>query len=107
MATPPGWFQLSPFSNHSVFLFFRLTFTTAFALCPYPQPPRNTSTLVSSLHPTFHTASWLMVLRKDVIEVHSQPKNGKYQKVQRLKRGKTLISPTIPALSCRVEDLLG
>jgi Uma2 family endonuclease len=51
--------------------------------------------------------AWLMVLRKDVIEVHSQPKNGKYQKVQRLKRGKTLISPTLPGFSCKVEDLLG
>lgn len=51
--------------------------------------------------------AWLMVLRKDVIEVHSHPKNGKYQKVQRLKRGKTLVSPTIPSFSCKVEDLLG
>jgi Uma2 family endonuclease len=51
--------------------------------------------------------AWLMVLPKDVIEVHSQPKNGKYQKVQRLKHGKTLVSPTIPGLSCKVEDLLG
>lgn len=51
--------------------------------------------------------AWLMVLRKDVIEVHSQPKNGKYQKVQGLKRGKTLVSPTIPSFSCKVEDLLG
>jgi Uma2 family endonuclease len=50
---------------------------------------------------------WLMVLQKDVIEVHSQPKNGKYQKVQRLKRGKTLISQILPEFSCRVEDLLG
>lgn len=51
--------------------------------------------------------AWLMILRKDVIEVHSQPKNGKYQKVQRLKRGKTLVSPAIPGFSCKVEDLLG
>ena len=51
--------------------------------------------------------AWLMVLAKDVIEVYSQPKNGKYQKVQRLKRGKTLVSPTMPGFSCPVEDLLG
>jgi Uma2 family endonuclease len=50
---------------------------------------------------------WLMVLQKDVIEVHSQPKNGKYQKVRRLKRGRTLVSPTLPSFSCMVEDLLG
>jgi Uma2 family endonuclease len=51
--------------------------------------------------------AWLMVLPKDVIEVHSQPRNGKYQKIQRLKRSKTLVSPTIPTFSCKVEDLLG
>lgn len=51
--------------------------------------------------------SWLIVLAKEVIEIHSQPKNGKYQKLQRLKRGKTLVSPTIPSFSCKVEDLLG
>jgi Uma2 family endonuclease len=51
--------------------------------------------------------AWLMVLQKEVIEVHSQPKNGKYQKVQRMKRGKTLVSSAIPAFSCKVEDLLG
>jgi Uma2 family endonuclease len=51
--------------------------------------------------------AWLMVLSKDVIEVHSQPRNGKYQKVQRVKRGKTLTSLTIPTFSCKVEDLLG
>ncbi|MFY9553862.1 MAG: Uma2 family endonuclease [Blastocatellia bacterium] len=50
---------------------------------------------------------WLVVLPKEVIEIHSQPTNDNYQKVQRLKRGKTLVSPTIPSLSCKVEDLLG
>lgn len=50
---------------------------------------------------------WLMVLQKAVIEVYSQPKNGKYQKIRRLKRGKTLISQILPEFSCRVEDLLG
>jgi Uma2 family endonuclease len=51
--------------------------------------------------------TWLMVLPKDLIEVHSQPVNGKYQKVQRLKRGKTLVSPTVAGLSFKVDDLLG
>ena len=51
--------------------------------------------------------AWLMILGKQVIEVHWQPKNGKYQKVQRLKRGKTLVSPTIPSFSCKVDDLIG
>jgi len=51
--------------------------------------------------------TWLMVLPKDIIEVHSQPVNGKYQKVQRLKRGKMLVSPTVAGLSFNVDDLLG
>jgi Uma2 family endonuclease len=51
--------------------------------------------------------TWLMVLPKDLIEVHSQPVNGKYQKVQRLKRGKMLVSPTVAGLSFKVDDLLG
>jgi Uma2 family endonuclease len=51
--------------------------------------------------------AWLMVLPKEVIEIHSQPKDGKYQKIQRLRRGKTLTSPTIRSLSCKVEELLG
>jgi len=51
--------------------------------------------------------AWLVVPAKEIIEIHSQPKSGKYQKTQRLKRGKTLTSPTIPSFSCKVEDLLG
>jgi Uma2 family endonuclease len=51
--------------------------------------------------------TWLIVLPKNDIEIHSQPTTWKYQKVQRLKRGKTLVSPTIPGFSCKVEDLLG
>jgi len=51
--------------------------------------------------------AWLMVLPKEIIEVHSQPANGKFQKVQRLKRGKTLLSPTIAGLNFKVADLLG
>jgi Uma2 family endonuclease len=51
--------------------------------------------------------AWLVVLPKDLIEVHSQPKNGKYQKVQRLKRGKTLTSPTVSGLSLTVDEILG
>jgi len=50
---------------------------------------------------------WVMVLPKEIIEVHSQPMNGKYQKVQRLKRGRRLVSPTVAGLSFNVADLLG
>lgn len=51
--------------------------------------------------------AWLIVLAKDFIEVHREPKNGKYQKVQRLKRGKSLNSPTVQGLSLKVDDILG
>ena len=51
--------------------------------------------------------AWLVVLSKDLIEVHSEPKNGKYQRVQRLKRGKTIVSSAIPGLSLKVDDILG
>ena len=50
---------------------------------------------------------WLIILPKDSIEVHSEPNNGKYQKVQRLKRGKKLTSPTIPGLTLDVGDIPG
>jgi len=51
--------------------------------------------------------AWLVILAKDVIEVHSEPKNGKYTKVQRLRRGKTLTSSTVAVLSLSVDDILG
>lgn len=51
--------------------------------------------------------AWLIVLTKESIEVHSEPKNGKYQKLQRLKRGKKLTSATIPGLALNVDDILG
>ncbi|MFL6214757.1 MAG: Uma2 family endonuclease [Blastocatellia bacterium] len=51
--------------------------------------------------------TWVMVLPKDTVEVHSQPVNGKYQKVQRLKRGRRLVSPTVAGLGFNVDDLLG
>ena len=51
--------------------------------------------------------AWLIVLAKDAIEIHSQPKNGKYQKVQRLKRGKTVVSSAIAGLSIKVDEILG
>ena len=51
--------------------------------------------------------TWVMLLPKDMIEVHSQPLNGKYQKVRRLKRGRRLVSPTVAGLAFNVDDLLG
>jgi Uma2 family endonuclease len=51
--------------------------------------------------------AWLVNLPKDIIEMYTQPKDGKYQKVQRLKRGKSLASPTITDPSLSVDEILG
>ncbi|MFY9571798.1 MAG: Uma2 family endonuclease, partial [Blastocatellia bacterium] len=51
--------------------------------------------------------AWLIVLAKGFIEVHSEPKNGKYSRVQRLKRGKKLTSPTIANLTVNADEILG
>jgi hypothetical protein len=46
-------------------------------------------------------------LPKDIIELHSEPKNGKYQMVRRPRRGKVLTSATINGISLKVDDILG
>jgi len=51
--------------------------------------------------------AWLVILPKDSIEAHCEPKDGKYQKVQRLKRGKTIVSSSVAGLSVKVDDVLG
>jgi Uma2 family endonuclease len=51
--------------------------------------------------------TWLINLPKDTIEIYSQPKNGKYQKVQRFKRSKSFTSPVFPNISLKVDDILG
>jgi Uma2 family endonuclease len=51
--------------------------------------------------------AWLLILPDDTIEVYLNPKDGKYQKVQRLKRGRTLVSHTVPGLKFSVDEILG
>jgi len=51
--------------------------------------------------------AWLINLPKDFIELHSEPKNGEYQRVQRLRRGKKLVSVTIQGLTLTVDEILG
>jgi Uma2 family endonuclease len=51
--------------------------------------------------------AWLVNLPKDILEIYTQPKDEKYQKVQRLKRGRSLVSPTVTGLSLGVDDILG
>ncbi|HXG91814.1 MAG TPA: Uma2 family endonuclease [Blastocatellia bacterium] len=50
--------------------------------------------------------TWLTVLLKDTSEIHSQPVNGKYQKIQRVRRGRTITTSTISELSFKVYELL-
>ena len=51
--------------------------------------------------------AWLIVLAKDFIEVHREPKNGKYSKLQRLKRGKKVTLASLPSVVLAVEEILG
>jgi Uma2 family endonuclease len=49
---------------------------------------------------------WLANLPEDRIEVHSEPVNGVYQKVQIGKRGQSLSSESIPNLVLSVDEIL-
>ena len=51
--------------------------------------------------------AWLVLLSKDVVEVHSSPRIGRYQKVQRLKRAKKVQSQMMPGLALSVDSILG
>jgi len=50
---------------------------------------------------------WLINLRKNVVEIHSEPKDGRYQKSVSRLRGDGLVIPELPDFSLKVEDLLG
>lgn len=50
---------------------------------------------------------WLVNLPKKIVEVYSAPKNGRYNKSHRFKRGDIIDSPTIRGLSLKVADILG
>jgi Uma2 family endonuclease len=50
---------------------------------------------------------WLIDLQKNVVEIHSKPRRGTYQKLVRLKRGDGLVIPELADFSFNVEDLLG
>ena len=50
---------------------------------------------------------WLVNLPKQVIEVYSEPAEGKYQKAVTFNPGEVLTSPTLANLSLRVEEIIG
>lgn len=50
---------------------------------------------------------WLVNLPKEMIEVYSDPVNGKYVKCAKFKRGEVVNSPTVKRLSLKVNEILG
>jgi Uma2 family endonuclease len=51
--------------------------------------------------------TWLVNLNKNLIEVYYHLSEGRYEKSAKFKRGDTIISPTVAALSLKVDELIG
>jgi Uma2 family endonuclease len=51
--------------------------------------------------------AWLVNLPADTVEIHTRPLNGKYQQVQKLKRGQTFVTHALPTLELVVDTILG
>lgn len=51
--------------------------------------------------------TWLVNLPREIIEVYSDPLNGKYRKCEKFKRGEVVKSPTVKRLSLKVNEILG
>ena len=50
--------------------------------------------------------SWLVNLPKKVIEVYSDPAGGSYRNQLKFEKGETLVSPTVPDLTLKVDDII-
>lgn len=50
---------------------------------------------------------WLVDLPGEALEVYARPEQGEYQTRLTLKRGESIVSPTIPGLSLKVENVPG
>ncbi len=50
---------------------------------------------------------WLIDLVNDRIEVHSNPFKGVYQEVRIIQRGQNVISPSLPQLKLKADEILG
>jgi Uma2 family endonuclease len=50
---------------------------------------------------------WLAALPSEIVEVHSQPVNGKYQKIRIARRGDSIAPEQLPTLSISVDEILG
>ncbi len=51
--------------------------------------------------------AWLVNLPRKMIEVYCDLVNARYRKCSKLKRGDRLVSPTVPGLSLKVNDIIG
>ena len=51
--------------------------------------------------------TWLIDLVNDVIEVHSNPRNGRYHEVRIIQRGQKIISTSLPQLKLKADEVLG
>ena len=51
--------------------------------------------------------AWLVNLPKKMIEVYYDVTDGRYRKCLKFKRGEVLVSPTVPALSLKVSEIIG
>jgi len=50
--------------------------------------------------------SWLVNLPQKVIEVYSDPTDGHYRNQLKFEKGETLMSPTVPDLTLKVDDII-
>ena len=51
--------------------------------------------------------AWLVNLPRKMIEVYYDLVNGRYRKCSKFKRGDRLVSPTVPGLFLKVNDIIG
>lgn len=51
--------------------------------------------------------AWLVDLKRDVVEMHSDPAENGYSLVKTYRRGDTLVSAAIPGIEITVDDILG
>ena len=50
---------------------------------------------------------WLVNLPKQVLEVHTEPTNGKYKVVRKLNKNESVSPKLLPELTIRISDILG
>ncbi len=53
------------------------------------------------------TEAWLVDLPEETIEIHTRPLGGEYRSIERIKRGESLASRTIPGLELSADAVLG